>query len=89
MCAYGLKDPVTGLPHKKTTKLASNNAAVIEHLCGRCERTQPHQRLEGSTKAGRRTSLAGRYTEKFCQAIVGAIESSVMFVATDEQKIEE
>ena len=86
MCAYDLKDPVSGMPNKKATMIASNNPALTEYLTGKCKCKEPHQRLEGSSTAGRRTTLAGKYTDKLCQAIVDTVSASAVFIMGDDMR---
>lgn len=76
-CQYGLRDPESGKPYKKPTKLLTN---VEEANCmhRKCDGKHEHQRVEGMTRvAGKwvsRSRCAQVYPKDLCQILVNVCD---------------
>ena len=70
LCAYGLKDPRTNMPHRKPKSIATCSqtlkAAFEDH--GKCPKNHQHLALEG----GDRCRHAQSWTEEFCEEVICA-----------------
>ena len=85
-CAHGLKDPQTGLPMRKMTRIATNSECVAHALDRPCKRLR-HQRVEGATSVwspqhnryvgARRSEFCGDYTKQMATTIVAAVETQL------------
>ena len=71
MCAYGLKDPVSGLPMKKPMSFLHNLAmGFFGDMVKRCSNDHVHQQIIGSTPGfGSRAVLSQVYPWTFCQKL--------------------
>lgn len=85
-CALGLKDKVSGMPHKKPTAIQMNHPAVQNFPDARCRHLPgQHQPIEGSVRIRRdgqmvtmkRSTLAGEWSTPFCQWMLGGIERAL------------
>ncbi len=80
-CAFGLRDVINGKPHQKYTNLDVNNeafrnellvGAVCNHRPGEHQPIEGHVFWEGRTQ--RRSALAARWPEAFCEHMLEAAE---------------
>lgn len=80
-CAFGLRDVINGKPHQKYTALDVNNeafknellvGAVCNHAPGEHQPIEGHVFWEGRSQ--RRSALAARWPEAFCQHMLEAAE---------------
>ena len=71
MCAFGLKDPASGLYYKKGMYLMHNfPEGAIAPLFRKCKQDHEHQTIEGSAKGGgSRSSLSEVYPHRFCRLL--------------------
>lgn len=85
-CALGLKDKLSGLPHKKPTAIQMNHPAVQNFPDARCwHQPGQHQPVEGSVRIRRdgqmvtmkRSTLAGEWSTPFCQWMLGGLERAL------------
>ena len=68
MCCHKLKDPYTGMPHKKPTTI--RGSIILQKTSKRCDGAHSHQMLQGRLPDGRsRTSVAAEYTIPFCRCV--------------------
>ncbi len=79
MCAFGMCDRVSGILHKKGTRILSSfDGDVMKHFNRRCTGDHEHQVLEGKVKIGNewinRTRLAQEYPQQLCITFRTAIE---------------
>ena len=80
-CAYGMRDPVTGVPWKKMQGFLSN--ADLGRVASRtCECRVRHGWIQGQIMSGprrgqRRTAIAGEYPTQMCQALVAVVRLEV------------
>ena len=65
-CQYGLKDPVNGLPHRKSTGLTLSSHYMKRRLNRLCDHSHEHQPLEGN----QRTHFAQQWPYELCYAVV-------------------
>ena len=82
MCEYGMKDRVSGKPHKKATSFLGNlRESIMQGFVRKCSGSHDHQTLEGKVKVDgewvNRTRLAQVYPEELCHEICKAIKSEV------------
>jgi hypothetical protein len=89
MCAYGLKSKVQELPVLKTTKLLTNLREVHEKIngvwCPGPEHHPKHQILQGLEGGMKRSEWAQRYPDKFCQAVIEAVQVFLTQGGNDEE----
>ena len=86
LCGLGLRDKVSGMPHKKPTAIQMNHP-VIENFPDVICQHQPgqHQPIEGSVRIQRdgrqvtmkRSTLAGEWTTPFCKWMLDGIERAL------------
>ena len=86
LCGLGLRDKVSGMPHKKPTAIQMNHP-VIENFPDVICQHQPgqHQPIEGSVRIERdgrqvtmkRSTLAGEWTTPFCKWMLDGIERAL------------
>ena len=70
MCAFGLKDPESGLYYKKGMYLMHNfPAGVLSPLFRKCNQDHEHQVIEGSVKGKSRASISEVYPNRFCRLL--------------------
>ena len=71
MCAFGLKDPDSGLFYKKGMYLMHNfPEGAISPLFRLCQQDHEHQIIEGSVKGGgSRASVSEVYPARFCRLL--------------------
>lgn len=79
MCEYGMVDRISGLPHKKETRLLGNfETDIMKGFVRKCSGNHDHQVLEGKVKLGsewiNRTRLAQEYPLDFCGKIIELAE---------------
>ena len=82
MCEYGMKDRVSGKPHKKSTSFLGNlGESIMQGFVRKCSGSHDHQTLEGKVvvdgKWVNRTRLAQEYPEELCHQICKAIRDQV------------
>ena len=65
-CMFGLRDRSNGELHYKPTGFLTASQEVKEQLGIRCDRSHPHQHLEG----GQRTKKAQEWPPQLCQAMI-------------------
>ena len=83
MCSQELKDPETGEPSKKRTRLKTNSKAVVDHFREQqCRCSTPHRWIAGSTSVPQPdgtfkrmdlSTFAGGYTPRFARALLRQI----------------
>lgn len=84
LCALGLKDVDSELPHKKPTYVGTDSPGIQSLFRGRrCKGGHRHQPLEGSNSGGRRTKQAAQWTEKFCKLIIQGVQKDVRHEVCD------
>ena len=70
LCAFGLKDPETGLYYQKGLYLMHNfPAGVLTPLFRKCKQDHEHQVLEGSVEGKSRASISEVYPQRFCRLL--------------------
>ena len=73
-CMYGLKDHVSGKPHRKRTGIMVNCESVAKRLRTMCDRIHEHEHVMGcvKTKMGwkTRSRMAQAYPPKLVQAMI-------------------
>lgn len=87
MCGLGLRDQVSGKPHKKMTAVQLNHEAIQTEIFRevRCDhRVGEHQPIEGSVRVRdpttgkkatvRRSTLAASWTPQFCDWLLNGLE---------------
>eukprot|EP00435_Cladocopium_sp_Y103_P056355 s943_g19.t1 len=83
MCAYGLKNPDTGLPIMKATGLAVSHNDMIE-LAKTCPGHSEHHTIAGKMNDGSSLSeWTAAYTQQFCQHWLSCVHSSCMLCEHD------
>jgi len=77
-CMYGLKDHVSGKPHRKRTGIMVNCESVAKRLRTMCDRTHEHEHVMGcvKTKMGwkTRSRMAQAYPPKLVQAMIQGLK---------------
>ena len=85
-CALGLKDPTSGEPMRKMTRVLTTSPAVASNLAVHCTHDH-HQLVEGSTyakgddgvwKSVKRSVYAGGYPQPMARAILKGFETDLM-----------
>ena len=85
-CGLGLKDRVSGKPHKKPTAIQMNHPAVMHFPDVKCQHQMgQHQPIEGSVRVERdgrianvkRSTLAGEWPTPFCQWMLDGLERAL------------
>ena len=79
MCEYGMVDRISGIPHKKETRLLGNlEIDIMGKFVRKCSGNHDHQALEGKVKIGsewfNRTRLAQEYPPDLCGKIIELAE---------------
>ena len=71
MCCFGLVDPVSGLPMRKSMSLLSNISRELEEdVIKMCKRDHEHQTVVGSSRGfGSRAIISQVYPLPFCRAV--------------------
>ena len=70
MCAFGLKDPESGLYFHKGMYLMHNfPSGVLTPLFRKCKKDHQHQVIEGSVKGQSRASISEVYPYRFCRLL--------------------
>ena len=91
MCQFDLKDPFNSLPYRHRTKLVHNSHALHKALSKLCPGKHEHEVTQGATKyklpdgtwkSIDRTKFAGWYTEKFCDAVIDALNEEFAIPAS-------
>lgn len=76
-CCFGLKDPVSGKPYQKGTRIITTNEYMKRLMNRRCNREHVHERLEGQIKIGgkwvNRTRCAQVYPRMMVETMIKAI----------------
>ena len=76
-CQYGLRDPVNGLPHRKSTGLLLSSHYMKRRLNRLCDHSHDHQPLEGN----QRTHFAQQWPYELCYAIVAGAYDELLYMA--------
>ena len=86
LCGLGLKDRVSGKPHKKPTAIQMNHPVIQEFPEVVCNhQIGQHQPIEGSVRVEqdgkmmtmKRSTLAGEWTPKFCAWLLEGLERAM------------
>jgi len=94
LCNWDFKDPENGLFYRKRSLLNTDSHYVFDAMHRYCAGKHRHQHLEGATHfqtpdgiwtTVNRTTFAGWYTDKFCDAILDAYEKH--FHAVDSEPV--
>lgn len=92
LCGLGLKDKENGKPHKKPTAIQMNHPAIQQFPDVPCTHAPgEHQPIEGSVtvkrdgkwRSMRRSTLAGEWTEEFCDWLLDGLERALQEAATE------
>ena len=72
-CEFGLKDAITGLPHKKPTGILTASQGIKHHLNRECSGDHERQPLEG----GNRTKKAQDWPPELCHALLSGLQDEL------------
>ena len=90
MCSEGLKDPDSGLPMRKRTKL-NHTSGILHHLLTehrQCSQDHDHQPIEGATRfqdangvwrSINRSTFAGWYTRDFATDVMDSFTQTICY----------